>query len=60
MFVDDLSVEQTAPDEMIVDNLGRFIRIVAEDFKEAWFVLSKIKSLCSASTLGLATTLCEN
>ena len=48
-----------APEIMIIKEMGKCIRIVAEGIKEAGMELSGTKSLCSASTLQLAKTLCN-
>lgn len=60
LFVGDLSAEMVAPDIKIIEQMGVFIRIVAEGIKGGGMELSKTKSVCSASTKQLAETLCKN
>ena len=59
-FVDDLSAEATGPDKAVVQELGGFVRNVAESFDEAEMELSKTKSVCTASTESLGKELEAN
>ena len=44
LFVDDLAAEAAGPDHWIEKELGGFIRVITEGFKEYQFVLSGTKS----------------
>ena len=50
VFVDDLAAESMGPDGWIKSELGGFITVVVEGFKENCFELSGTKSLVTASS----------
>ena len=56
MFVDDLAAESAGLDRWIKSELGGFIIIIVQGFRENLFELSGTKSLLTASTdeLGMA------
>ena len=50
LFVDDLAAEAAGPDLWIEEELGGFIIIIADGFRDNQFELSRTKSLVTAST----------
>ena len=56
-FMDDLFVEMIGPDHRIEEDLAGFIQDIAKSFRGDELELSKIKCVCSASTVTLGKKL---